>query len=100
VTELRTTAAARADIADIRRYSKSRFGAAIALGYLRGLSAMFDQLAERPLIGVSEEQLGADMRSLGFRSHRIYYQLVDGGVPVVRILHQSRDLAATMDAGE
>lgn len=93
MTRLRTAPAAREDIRDIRAYSKGRFGARVARDYLEGLSAAFGRLAARPHAGVSESALAIGMRSIVYRSHRIYYLLEGDDLLVVRILHHARDVS-------
>lgn len=90
--KLRTASAARSDIRDIRAYSKLTFGKRVARDYLDGLIAAFDRLAMRPLIGVAERDLGKDMRSFAYRSHRIFYRVDEDELLIVRILHHARDL--------
>lgn len=66
----------------------------MAREYLDGLIAAFDRLAIRPLIGVAERDLGKDMRSFPYRSHRIFYRVGENELLVVRILHHARDFPA------
>ncbi len=47
------------------------------------------------MIGVAETRLGRGMRSFGYRSHRIFYLVEGDGLLIVRVLHQSRDVATT-----
>lgn len=93
---LRIAAAARDDLRDIRIYSKSVFGAAIAREYLLGLRACFTWLRDRPMMGIAEKRLGSSIRSFSYKSHRIYFQSADGEVLIVRILHHARNVPSTM----
>lgn len=92
MSRLRTAPAARQDIRDIRVYSKARFGPRVSRQYLDGLIASFDRLADRPQVGSVESGLGDGMRSLAYRSHRIYYRVEGDDLLVVRILHHARNV--------
>lgn len=94
MARLRTALAARQDIAEVRRVSKERFGAAAARDYLLGLSKTFDLIGERPRAGTAEPDLGATMRSFRYSAHRIYYLVQGDDILVVRVLHQARDVPA------
>lgn len=87
---------ARQDLRDIRRYSKDRFGAQIAMAYLEGLRGAVKRLGRQPEAGSAQEQLGPGLRKLTYRSHAIYYAVCDPRVLVVRILHQAQDAPANL----
>ncbi len=93
----RIAPAARADLRDIRVYSKAAFGAAVARRYLAGLRNALTLLRDRPNAGAPEHDLGDGMRGFAYRSHRIYYRLDERGLLIVRILHHARDAAAIED---
>ena len=96
VAEARLSPAAREDLRQIRTYSKSAFGTRRALANLEGLRATFERLRAHPLIAVEEGDLGEDIRSIGYRAHRIYYQVMSRDVLVVRGLHNARDVRHAM----
>ncbi|MEG3087662.1 type II toxin-antitoxin system RelE/ParE family toxin [Sphingomonas sp. PB4P5] len=98
VPSARVATAALSDLRDIPIYSKAAFGAATARAYLLGLREAFDVIAEQPLIGIAERDLGDGVRSYAYRSHRIYYHLDQAGILVVRILHHARDVPRAMSA--
>ena len=91
--KLRTAPAAREDIREIKAYSRAAFGPHAVTAYLGGLRAIFDLLEGRPLAGGAEPDLGINVRSFGYRSHRIYYRLDGDDLLVIRILHHARDVA-------
>ena len=93
----RIAPAARDDLRDIRIYSKSAFGAVTARAYMLGLRDVLALTAAQPLIGIAEHDLGAEMRSFAYRSHRIYFRLDQTGILVVRILHHARDIPRALD---
>ena len=96
---VRLAPAARDDLRDIRIYSKAAFGPLAARAYLNGLRGVFELLIDHPSVGVAERDLGADIRSHGFRSHRIYYLVGPDGVRVIRILHHTRDVSLAIGGG-
>jgi toxin ParE1/3/4 len=91
---LRISRDAQADLRDIRSYSKASFGVAVARAYLDGLSGVFGSLRECPMIGVAREDLGSGVRAIGYRSHRIYYEVAGDVVGILRVLHHARDINA------
>ena len=92
VAKLRIAAAAQDDLRDIRDYSKATFGAVTTRQYLIGLRAAFARLREWPQMGIAEHHLGSAMRSIGYKSHRIYFRSAGNEVLIVRILHHARDV--------
>ncbi|QQV76604.1 type II toxin-antitoxin system RelE/ParE family toxin [Sphingomonas aliaeris] len=96
---MRLVPAARDDLRDIRIYSKAAFGAVAARAYLNGLRTVFDLLVDHPSVGIAERDLGEDIRSHGFRSHRVYYIAGPYGVRVIRILHHTRDVMLAIGGG-
>jgi toxin ParE1/3/4 len=99
VPSARLAPAARDDLRDIRIYSKAAFGPVATRAYMAGLRAVFDLLVQHSFVGVAESDLGKDIRSHGFRSHRVYYRKDDGGVLIVRILHHTRDVPRAIGGG-
>jgi toxin ParE1/3/4 len=92
VSELRIAPAARADLRDIRNFSKERFGARLARDYLDGLLQTFDLLAAHPRIGVARDSIVIGLRQFPYRSHRIFYREGEDGLLISRILHHARDV--------
>lgn len=98
MTRLRISRDAQADLRDIRSYSKASFGVAVARAYLDGLSAVFGTQRERPMIGVAREDLGSGVRAIGYRTHRIHYEVAGDVVGILRVLHHARDINAAFQA--
>ena len=99
MAKARIAPAAREDLRDIRVYSKMAFGAAAARAYLLGLRGAFTFLGEHRLPGTSEFDLGQNIRSFAYRSHRIYYRVDSSGLLIVRILHHAMDVPRAMGGG-
>ena len=55
-----------------------------------GLDETFDRLLATPLIGAVQGDLPAGVRAFSYRSHRIYYRIIDDDVLILRILHHAR----------
>ncbi len=74
-------------------HTRANWGATQEEAYLSDLFARLQRIAERPLLGRARPELGENIRSLINQSHFIIYRpKPDGGVWILRIIHQSRDL--------
>jgi toxin ParE1/3/4 len=72
-----------------------------AAGKVRGLFyEKFKFLRQYPFVGEARPELGADPRSFLVRNYVIFFQPITDGIQVVRVLHGSRDIAATFDVDE
>lgn len=58
------------------------------------LDEQFVLLASQPLMGRSRHELAPGLRSFPFGRHVIFYEPIEGGVDVVRLLHSARDVDA------
>jgi len=92
---VKLSAAARADLSEIQRYSIREFGLEVANAYLRGMNGAFALLAEHPFAGALETDLGDAIRCLRHKRHRIYYRVVKDEIAVMRIIHHARDVQST-----
>lgn len=79
----RLTGVADEKVDSIYEYSILHFGEAQADTYFLGLHDMFDLLAENPLIGREEPELGDGVRRFLYRSHIVFYRLVPDGVLII-----------------
>lgn len=52
------------------------------------------------MVGGVEQDLGINVRSFGYRSHRIYYRLEGNDLLVIRVLHHARDVAGAFGPGQ
>ncbi len=61
---------------------------------MREIDARYHFLAERPLAGRVRPDLdeSAKLRSFPVGRYVVFYELLDDGIEVVRLLHSSRDL--------
>jgi len=58
------------------------------------LDEQFRLLATQPLMGRARDELLHGLRSFPFGRYVIFYEPIDGGIDVVRVLHSSRDVDA------
>lgn len=91
MARLRLSAAARRDLADIRRYSVREFGASVADSYFRGFNGAFRLLRERPFAGAVAPDIRPEVRVLSYRRHRIFHRVAAGTVEIGRVLHHAQD---------
>jgi len=85
------SAAADRDLTEIYAYSYRHFGERKADEYLLSLEDCFTSLAEMPGMGRSVEHLRAGYYRLKHASHIVFYTRVEGGVRIVRVLHEAMD---------
>jgi toxin ParE1/3/4 len=60
------------------------------------LSEIYDtlvRLSEMPGMGRRREELAPNLRSFPVNSYIIYYQRIEDGIEVMRVLHGSRDVS-------
>jgi toxin ParE1/3/4 len=60
--------------------------------FIDDVDAKFQLLAEQPLLGRSREELAPNLRSFSLRRYVIFYEVIPGGIAIVRVLHGARDL--------
>ena len=75
------------DLEAIAEYAIERFGLEQARDYRDDLGACFERLADNPRLGRPAKELGPELRRYEHRSHIIFYQKLDTGTLIVRVLH-------------
>ncbi len=81
---------AKADMADIRRFTKQQWGIEQSVLYLHEFSAKIELLAKMPALGVNRtDEIGYDIHSYFVGSHVIYYHFNEDEIIIRAILHQS-----------
>lgn len=83
--------AARADLIEIRAYSRRTWGNARATTYLNRLREATRSLARGELSGQRADDVRPDVRRLVVGSHVIWFRIEGEVLRVIRVLHQSRD---------
>ncbi|HQS98569.1 type II toxin-antitoxin system RelE/ParE family toxin [Novosphingobium sp. 17-62-19] len=82
---------AKADLESIFEYGLLHFGIDRVLAYLDHIEGRFQQLLTYPRSGRIEQDLSGTLYSTSCEAHRIYYELTDNTVVIVRVLHKSMD---------
>lgn len=83
--------AAGADLDDIYVYSFETFGEARADAYFLSLRDCLQTLAETSRMGQDASALHAGLLRHHHARHVVYYLIEDGGIFVVRVLHDAMD---------
>lgn len=91
MTTLRLRDEALSDLTNIGDYGASNHGWPAAEAYLASIDGALEQLKRYPLSGMARPELAANLRSLSFRQHHIFYLFSGGHISVIRILHKSMD---------
>jgi len=79
---------AEADLDSIARFTKKKWGVRQASIYINKLTAECNFLAESPGLGRRADGNLPEMRRMECGSHVIYYEPVEDGILVGRILHK------------
>ena len=58
------------------------------------LDEQFALLSSQPLMGRSRDELAPGLRSFPFGRYVIFYEPIEGGIDIVRLLHSARDVDA------
>lgn len=89
-------AEARKDLESIYGYTVEEWSVGQAKRYLGGLRKKCDLLADHPRMAPAAAS-GSSLRVALYREHRLLYLPIAGGIEVLRIVHQARDFAATLE---
>jgi toxin ParE1/3/4 len=91
MSQYRISDAAKDDLSDTWSYIAEN-SAAAADRVTAGLVEMFSTLAAFPAMGRRRDELGSALRSFVVGSYLIFYQPVEDGIEVIRVIHGSRDI--------
>ena len=94
--KVRLTAAARADVRDIRRYTARQWGARQRDVYHAQLYEGLERLSQFPELGQERNDLAAGCRALRVAQHVVYYRVTETEIIVSRVLHMSQDATTTV----
>jgi toxin ParE1/3/4 len=83
---------AERDVREIWAYYAVRASAEAASKVLRTIEAAVGRVANLPMAGRPRDDLRPSLRSVLAHPYLIFYRLKDGGVEIVRVLHERRDL--------
>ena len=63
-----------------------------AEAYLLKLELQIELLLSQPYMGRSAEELRPQLRRFLFQQHVVFYQPIEEGIEIIRILHGSQDI--------
>lgn len=68
-----------------------------AAKYLRLINDKCHLLAKFPQMGKTRHELFVNLRSFPVKSHIIFYQNIEIGIEILRVLHKSRDISQVFE---
>ena len=90
--EIRQTPQAEADLLSIWDYLAENQSEEKAESYLLKLELQIELLLSQPLMGRSAEEIRPGLRRFPFQNHVVFYQPIEEGIEIIRILHQTQDV--------
>ncbi|MFN7055052.1 type II toxin-antitoxin system RelE/ParE family toxin [Hyphomonas sp.] len=87
---LRITEDAQRDLAEIRAFTRRKFGARQTSRYMDSLKEGFKTLRRHPEIGFPIDHLKPGYRCFRVQHHAVFYMLAGDVIAVVAILHESQ----------
>ena len=90
-------ALAEQDLINIWLYTYSEWGEAQAGQYLDDLESAMALVAEQPLLCREREEFVPPVRIHSHAHHLIVYQALEGGITVIRVLHENMDVDAQLE---
>ncbi len=91
MTRYRLTPAAQRDLSSIWDYTQDHWGAGQAQSYVAEIRIAIERIAADPGRGHPCDEVRLGYRRYGIGSHLLFYIEREGGVDVIRILHQRMD---------
>jgi toxin ParE1/3/4 len=82
---------AQGDLDEIWTYTTKRWGIDQAEFYIREIGKRIEAVAARPAMGRACPEIRRGYHKYRAGSHVLFYRLIDGGIEVVRILHEQMD---------
>lgn len=96
----RLTPDAQSDLIEIRRFTRTQWGAAQSKKYLSGLQQTIRLLAATPLMGKHRPEVRENVFSFPYISHVIYYVEHEQQLVVFGVLHKSMVPLSHLDERE
>ena len=84
----RLTPKAKADLTEIRDYTRRTHGKAQCARYLLDLQTAFRQLAENPSLGRQCDNISPGLQRMEHAHHVVFFRSKPYGVRIVRVLHE------------
>lgn len=92
----RVSKLAESDLRSIARYTQNEWGREQRRIYLDGLNDKFETLSQSPTIAAERQDFEPPVRIHTHEKHLIVYVIDDGGILIIRVLHQSMDVPAQL----
>ncbi|EKU96603.1 plasmid stabilization system protein [Leptolyngbya sp. PCC 7375] len=98
--KIRYTELADTDLFDIYVYTYQTWGASQAISYTAGLKSAIDRIAQEPTRPgtIDRSNLRQGYRSYHQQRHLIFYRVVENTIEIIRVLHDSMDIANRLSA--
>ncbi|HEY0077721.1 MAG TPA: type II toxin-antitoxin system RelE/ParE family toxin [Pyrinomonadaceae bacterium] len=94
---LKIAAAAEEDLKEIWSYV-AEYNEEAAGKIIREITGRFSVLRDRPQLGRKQDELLVNLRSFVVKNFLIFYQPVEDGIEVLRVLHASRDIESIFES--
>lgn len=91
MAKVRLSRLADADLADLLIFGEARFGLAAAESYVRSFDSPLELLGRYTSIGMQAFEDDPVTRVLHHRRHRIFYELEEEDVLILRVLHHAME---------
>ncbi len=82
---------AESDLVEIWMYTYYKWGEKKADTYYNNLTTEIEYLAQFPKIGSTKSEFWDELRYFHIKNHIVFYEIVDSGIYILRILHQKMD---------
>lgn len=89
--QAKITEPAQEDLQEIWEYV-AQYQIDSANNLIKEITRKFSTLCKHPLIGRQRNDLLINLRSFVCKNYIIFYQPVDDGIEVLRVMHSSRDI--------
>jgi len=87
VARFRISKAAKRDLVEIAKYTRTRWGDEQRVRYLTQLDARFQWIARNPEREIASDDIKAEYWRSAEGRHVIFYRISTHGVDIIRILH-------------
>jgi toxin ParE1/3/4 len=94
---VKVAAAAEEDLKEIWAYV-AEYNTEAAGKLVREITRRFAVLRDRPQIGRKQDELLVNLRSFAVKNYLIFYQPVEDGIEILRVLHASRDIESIFES--
>ena len=86
------SAKARNDLKEIFNYIADNSSNSQATKFLKALESTMQTLADSPGVGTSRDHLEPSLLGFPKDKHLIFYQKMEDGIQIIRVIHSSRDI--------